>query len=71
MDGVPTPTLKDVDEKAVPSLTVSVISADPCWPAAGVTVTVRLVLPVPGTTAKMILLFGTRPVSDELAVTVR
>src|SRR5215831_7487083 len=52
---------------SVPSLTVTVIVADPFWPAAGVSVTVRLAPLPPNTT----LAFGTSVVFDEVPLTVR
>jgi len=51
----------------VPSLTVTVICAEPVWPAAGVTVTVRFA-PLP---PNVIFAFGTNVVADELPDTVR
>ena len=41
--GAPTVTLKLVEEEAVPSETVTVMTAEPCWALAGVTVIVQLV----------------------------
>src|SRR2546428_5468675 len=51
----------------LPSLTVTVITALPLWPAAGVTVTVRLA-PLP---PKTMFALGTRVVFPELPLTVR
>src|SRR3989442_14584593 len=51
----------------LPSLTVTVITALPVWPAAGVTVTVRLA-PLP---PKTMFAFGTRVVFPELPLTTR
>src|SRR5436189_2191500 len=50
-----------------PSLTVTVMVEVPVWPAAGVTVTVRL-LPLP---PKTMLPLGTRPVLEEAPLRVR
>ena len=52
---------------AAPSLTVTVMTADPLWPAAGVTLTVRLAPEPP----KTILPTGTRVGFEEAAVNVR
>jgi len=68
MVGEPTVTLKVVVESLKPSLTFTVMIAVPCKAAAGVTVMVRLA-PLPPKTM-FGLPFGTRMVSEEVAVTV-
>ena len=67
--GAPTVTLKVVAELLTLSLTLTVIVADPCWPAAGVMVTLRLVPPASLVRTMFGLPLGIRVVLSEVAVT--
>src|SRR5256885_11562686 len=69
MEGVPTLTVKLVGVELTPSVTWTVMTAVPCWLAAGVMVMLRFVPPPPN--VMLAGLLGTSVVFPEVAVTGR